>query len=531
MKHSIGPSLMALLFGLVGCEVPDDPEVSPTPTDPGENVEITPRPIPCENAPLGFPELRPDEQVFDVVLEDPASYFPGAELNEGGRLLMDDLDGDGDLDLGFGHHGRPPTLFRNLKPDGVLVDPPADLPSGLGPITTFAAVDLDDDALPELVLAHRNGVSILDNHGDFDFSPARILWERPDHPRAQVSSLSAGDLDGDGDLDLLVVQTGFPGEGDEAPAVIGMPLVLLMMEDGAVEQAVEILPGGDPISSLVGVVTDSDRDGSPELLVFSDGNGPGAQLVQQGDGWVDEGAERFADLEFDGMGASSGDVNGDGWLDWCVSDFGPPVCFLSFGGMAWYTGSAAWGLTDGPDMPGEAVPSTLGWGMSLADLDNDGFVDLLQTGAPSNELSGLDEPPPAYEDRVWAGGTAGFSERTEVAGFGDWRPHLGVAAGDLSGDGALEVVVAGPSAVPVLYRNRCIGGGFVQVDLEGPSGNRRAVGAQVVIRADDRPQVAEVGTGHGPNQAPARLHFGFKVAETADRVDVYWPDGTTTERE
>ncbi|MEM9057183.1 MAG: ASPIC/UnbV domain-containing protein [Pseudomonadota bacterium] len=79
-----------------------------------------------------------------------------------------------------------------------------------------------------------------------------------------------------------------------------------------------------------------------------------------------------------------------------------------------------------------------------------------------------------------------------------------------------------------LFRNLGGDNHWLEIDLEGVSVNRDAVGARVVLSAGGRTQVREQRNGmHFRAQDHARLHFGLGEADEVDSLVVHWPNGTT----
>ncbi len=106
----------------------------------------------------------------------------------------------------------------------------------------------------------------------------------------------------------------------------------------------------------------------------------------------------------------------------------------------------------------------------------------------------------------------------------------GVSVADVDSDGWLELFVqsagGGPSGgsallSPVGGENHWLG-----LDLVGGSGSPGGVGAAVVLETDEVVQRRDqVGGAHGRAQDDTRVHFGLGRNEVAERVTVYWPSG------
>lgn len=108
-----------------------------------------------------------------------------------GRVVANDLDGDGRIDL-VAEDG---TVLRNLGGSFVVARTIA--VAGPGPV---AVLDFDGDARPDLVF----GQDTLRNLGGLNFAPAGQL---PLGPLPVLRDLKTADLDQDGDLDLAAAIT------------------------------------------------------------------------------------------------------------------------------------------------------------------------------------------------------------------------------------------------------------------------------------------------------------------------------------
>jgi hypothetical protein len=110
----------------------------------------------------------------------------------------------------------------------------------------------------------------------------------------------------------------------------------------------------------------------------------------------------------------------------------------------------------------------------------------------------------------------------------------GMSMADLDEDGDLDIVVNNLRAPAQLFENQLCGGESLEVDLFWPgSGNSRAIGAVVTLQTDQGHYRRDVrsGSGYLPGD-PARLHFGFPANSNLQKLEIRWPDGSlsTVER-
>ena len=141
-------------------------------------------------------------------------YLSAIDIGNESAPVLADIDGDGDLDLIVGNKIDPATLdrgrlylFRNTGTSAVpefrLTDT-LDVASAYHLAPQFADLDADGD-LDLLLGSWNDGVLVLLNEG----TPAQPRFVRDTAltvriPRGSQTTPAIGDLDGDGDLDLLV---------------------------------------------------------------------------------------------------------------------------------------------------------------------------------------------------------------------------------------------------------------------------------------------------------------------------------------
>jgi len=500
----------------------------------------------CDAPVVGLDTFTETSVDRGVDLEYSPTQTSGACFEIPGGVVAEDMDADGDVDLLFWRREGFPHLYRNHG-DGTFDEVVVDIGGVAGPfgrpVESIAALDLNDDRLPEVVVVGADLVLAAPNLGDLGFGEFEVVFQRDDYPRTCTLSVAAGDLDGDGDLDLfLPAMVTAPdadfsaGDIDENQPDLLTPSQdrLVIAEEGGWVDRSDLVPEASATFNLVAAFTDRDADGDLDLLsashtpfptlFFRNDGGPDIQLEE------DSGAIGFSQ-QVSSMGIASADLNADGRLDYCISDSrNALVCMLSSLDGPYYEAGAALGLT--AQAPGGGGHLWTGWSVESADLDNDGALDVLATaGAPPDRgLVSRSESSGEHRDQLWRGTVDGdFEEMSVDIGFDALEDHYGAAVADLDADGTLDMIIGGFDDSPGIWSMGCTDGAFLQVDLRGPPGNRLGVGARVTAEAGSETFIREVLGPVGRGQSPSRVHLGLGDVELLDRVEVMWPDGETTE--
>ncbi|MEZ4393285.1 MAG: CRTAC1 family protein [Polyangiales bacterium] len=458
-----------------------------------------------------------------------AGVAPGAIAPAPGALwrgvAAGDVDGDGDLDLvvASGHDASGRGATRWLANDGAMRFTVSDAALSAGQAVLLA--DFDNDGDLDLVVGD-TAVVLHEGLGAGRFgAPVRLATlTRP------ALSLSAGDLDGDGRLDLAV--------GGEQELLVLANTGGLALRDASTRWSFALEPRGHVHSSMI---FDIDEDGALDLFVNFDfdaidaGEGP-APGAMGGDAAMLRRGERDGRPHFEdharrlglfgpraGMGLSLGDLDGDGDLDLYLSNIGRNHLLLR-GADGTFTESSDrfnLGFTWRADATC-ADPTNLrrcmkfSWMQQRADFDGDGHDDLAVASARFTQETQL----PLFLQGDGRGGYQRidpnldcFSARTLIAA-------------DLDGDGDPDLVSTSVLGELLLLRNVTESAPRRCVRLRGVESNREGRGALITgVSASGRRLPKVMAPGGGVlGDGPASVCFGVG-ADPVVRYEVRWPSG------
>jgi hypothetical protein len=471
----------------------------------------------------------------------------------GGGVALVDYNNDGLLDIFFVNSGqltspmRSPESFARAQPrlwnrlyrqnhDGTFTDvtEPAGLSHagdanyGMG----VAAGDFDNDGYPDLYVTNYGRNTLYRNNRNGTFTDVT--------DRAGVSaggwSASAGffDYDGDGRLDLFVTRYMSwdasrskacggerhtycpPGEFPETTNIL-----YRNRGDGTFEDVSRKSGIAKPGRSLGVAFNDYDGDGHPDIFVANDGM---EQFLfhNNGDGTFREVAlEAGVSLSDDGkpyagMGVDFRDYDNDGKPDIIVTNLARQVyaIYHNDGNGAFTYRSLETGL-------GVLTSGSSGWGMRLADFNNDGWKDLfIAQGHVMDNVEHIDPSLHYKELPLFALNHAGRFERAPLEAL---QPVAGrgAAFGDLNNDGTPDVVMTVLGGSPVIFQSRPTTNHWLDLSLVGTRSNHDGLGARATIGSQTQ---YATSAGSYLSASDKRVHFGLG-SESRATVEIVWPSG------
>ncbi len=328
------------------------------------------------------------------------------------NVSLGDLDGDGDLDmiLAKGRHWPLPNRVLMNDGNGTFLFSQT---LGEQPDRTYSAAlgDLDRDGDLDVVVSNDSPdiKKVFHNDGQGHFSFVGSWGE----PSWNTRNTCLSDVNDDGYLDLIVANRK------------SVSYVIFNDQQGKFQQVNKVAIAAESATTIVPADFDGDghidlavphRDGGVSQVLFNDGKGGFLKTVT------------FGPKVCSARACAAGDVNGDGEIDIVIGDDiqGTMVC-----------------LNEGKGRFGNAVPldveKRMPYALAIADLNQDGKNDVVVGYAKGMSRLFINE-----------GSGLAYAEMT----FGDGEGAVyGISLGDVNADGRIDIVEGRSEATNTLFFN------------------------------------------------------------------------------
>jgi hypothetical protein len=538
---------------------------------------------------IGGLELLPSQQTgitFNnaITESETINHIYYNQIYSGSGVAIGDLNNDGLPDIYFGGNQVNDKLYLNkggLKFQDISETSKISRSSGWTWGVTMA--DVNADGYLDIYVC-RNGESmnptdrknqLFINNKDLTFTESGIKYGLAD--KGFSSQAVFFDMDNDGDLDMYLVNQipdsrlfkrykNIPKERYQL-----YKDKLYKNEGGTFKEVSKDIGLADGFTYGLSVsASDLNNDGWTDLYVSNDYDEPDFMYYNNGDGTFENVIlDKIKHISRFSMGTDTGDINNDGSIDLLTLDMASEDHYRSktnmrsmnaqefkemidkgdhhqymFNTLQLNNGSGS--FSDIANIAGIAK-TDWSWAGLLADLDNDGYKDIIISNGVKKDvrnndfLTGLYEelktdskdfykmsklaPSNPLSNYIYKNKNGyEFENVTKEWGFDLPSFSHGLSYADLDNDGDLDIVTNNMGSEASIYKNNS-NGNYLKVEFEGSAKNTFGYGAKVIVYNKDKIQLAEnsVTRGYFSSKEP-NLFFGLGKEKTVDSLKVIWPD-------
>ena len=451
-----------------------------------------------------LPELKKTSPAFyncllhnkgDGTFEDVTTKagIAGEHLDYSYGVAVGDYDNDGFPDIFIANTGKN-TLYHN-NGNGTFTDVTEQSGLGKKPPKTLSVqaawFDYDNDGLLDLVVSNYT------------------LWTPEEDHRCTIGSVEA----------YCHPQT-YPPVPDQLFHNLG---------GGKFEEVTEKAGIGKSLGKGMGIgIADFNGDGWMDIFVANDTE-RNFLFLNQGNGtFKEEGLEYGVAYNEEGatvsaMGADARDYDNDGFVDIFYNNLMGQNWALFHnqrGKFFRYSSPSAKIL--------QLSEHLSGWSNGFIDYDNDGWKDLYSANGDVDNLTPSSAQHDTMFENQGGKGFADVSQEMgkDFLRIGYQR---GSAFADLNNDGFMDLVVTSLNQKPrILVNSADNGNHWLLLKLVGHKANRDAVGARVALTTPSGRTLYNHVTGSVGfmSTSDLRLHFGLAGEVMAATIEIQWPGGT-----
>ena len=276
--------------------------------------------------------------------------------------------------------------------------------------------------------------------------------------------------------------------------------------------------------SHASLFVDLDDDGFEDLFVATD-FGKSVIYRNTGDGGFTQSNSKFNINEFGtAMGLDAGDVDGDGDIDICQTNFGPNFLYIQNENSKFTESSETSGLNQGTSA------RAVSWDCNFIDIDLDGDLDLWFSSGNINPSMSF-SPNSIYLND----GSGTFAEvNINDDLINPMAKTMGSSWCDFDRDGDLDLITGDSNFGVRYFENNAAdrdGVNWIAIDVEEVIDNNitlTSVGAKVDIEfsgGKNVRQIVKIGSGYSGSK-DTTIHLGVPLDEKIESITVIWNDGS-----
>ncbi|WP_035669805.1 VCBS repeat-containing protein [Flavobacterium sp. 83] len=512
----------------------------------------------------------------------------------GGGVALGDINNDGLVDIYFTSNQGKNKLYLNKggnKFEDISVK--AGIEGESDWKTGSIMADVNGDGYLDIYVCAVVGINGFEGHNElfinnknntFTESAAEYGLDLDNYS----SSVAFFDYDGDGDLDMYLLNHAIHSEASYGKADIRNKRnyesgdKLFRNDNGKfvdVSEQAGIFGGANGYGLGI-AVSDFNLDGNPDIYICNDFHEDDYYYLNNGDGTFTESMKNyFGHTSRFSMGVDVADINHDGFPDIMTLDMLPEdekvlkssagddnpqmlkVRTEKLGYHYQYTrnmlqiNQAGKHFTETALLSGIAA-SDWSWSTLFADYDQDGEQDIfICNGIPKrpndldyikyfsndnvknklNTTKLLDKqalkkmPKGNVTNYVFQGGKdLRFKNRSNEWIENDSIISNGGAYADLDNDGDLDIVTNNLNSVASIYINKTDNkANYLKLKLRFGGKNTFGIGSKVISYVKGKKQFKEIQTTRGfQSSSEPIIHFGFGKIKQVDSIQVIWPDKT-----